>query len=93
MTDPVPIKYKCAAVVTSLPDGRRYVLVSLTLTCPVCGEIEMQIPGHHLRTVVELLREKLIEYHDLTTPARVTDDLRDLLAMQGELLGEKETKH
>lgn len=75
------VRYECRSTVTTLPDGRKYLLVTLTLICPVCGMIEMQLPGHHLRRVVELLREQLLLHDELTSHARADEDLAELIEM------------
>jgi hypothetical protein len=65
MTD-APIQYLASAQVTTLPDGGEYLLVTIKILCPVCGEIEMQLPGHHLRAIRNLTTEFVDMYPALT---------------------------
>lgn len=60
------IEYLSSANVTTLPGGGEYLLVTIKLRCPVCGEIEMELPGHHLRALRNLLIEYVDMYPDLT---------------------------
>jgi len=94
---PKPVTYAVKSVVTRTPEpnSREYVLVTLTITCPVCGEIEMQLPGHHLRKIVELLRGQLLEFTHLTTHERAEQEIDELNAIAAELLSgfPTETKH
>lgn len=92
---PKPVSYNVKSTVTRTPDGKEYVLVTLTITCPVCGEIEMQLPGHHLRKIVELLRGQLLEFTHLTTHERAEAEIQELNDMAAELLSgfPSETKH
>ena len=78
-------------MVTTTPEGKRYVLVTLTLSCPVCGTIEMQLPGHHLRRVVELLRNEMLAHADLTTPVRAEEEIGELQQVMESM--RKETRH
>lgn len=75
------VHYEVKSIVTELPDGRRYLLVKMILRCPVCGEIEMDLPGHHLRRVVELLQDQLLQHLDLASHDRAKSDIADLTEM------------
>ena len=37
------------------PDGRQEMFVKVTITCPACGNIEFQISGHHVLTILHIL--------------------------------------
>lgn len=70
------IEYFSQAQVMALPDGREYLLVTIKIQCPICGEIEMQLPGHHVRAI----RNLLVEYVDLYPQLTHKDDELQMLA-------------
>lgn len=74
------IEYFSQAQVMSLPDGREYLLVTIKIQCPICGEIEMQLPGHHVRAIRNLLVEYVDLYPHLT---HKDDELQMLAGLQG----------
>lgn len=50
----------------TLPDGRQFLLVEITIDCPACGKYKLQIAGHHLRLVRDILIETIDLHPDLT---------------------------
>lgn len=89
------VKYSVKSMVTRTPEGKEYVLVTLTIRCPVCGEIEMQLPGHHLKAVVDLLRQQYLEFVHITSSERAAEEIKELSDMAAEMLSgfPSETKH
>jgi hypothetical protein len=63
MADPREIQYRVVAQV-SVPDENGYSFLSLVITidCPVCGVVEMVLPGHHLKRLRDLLTELVDEF-------------------------------
>lgn len=74
--EPKKIEYFSQAQVMTLPDKREYLLVTIKIQCPICGEIEMQLPGHHIRAI----RNLLVEYVDLYPQLTHKDDELQMLA-------------
>lgn len=54
------------AVRATLPDGSEYLVVVVDIVCPGCGPIHYVIPGHHLRTVRDLVIAAIDGHPDLT---------------------------
>lgn len=53
------------AMATELPDGRKFLTVAITIDCPVCGQLTLQLAGHHLRALREFLTSTIDEFPDL----------------------------
>lgn len=52
-------------IVAEWPDGRKALALTVTIDCPECGQIEMQLPGHHLRPLRDLCIEAIDRYPEL----------------------------
>lgn len=44
-------KYSACGLIVDLPGGQQDYVVYITIDCPHCGEIAMEIPGHHLAAI------------------------------------------
>jgi hypothetical protein len=66
-----PIKTVGRSVVCTFPNGDRFLLGEITIDCPICGEGEFRIAGHHMRSVLRLLAQWVEEHPDLTGPEEV----------------------
>ena len=60
------IHYDSHAKVTTRPDGRAYLVTTITIDCPACGQVSMVLPGHHLRAVRDLLIKFIDAFPDFT---------------------------
>lgn len=83
------IEYIAEARVTTLPSGEEFLLVTVKIVCPICGTIEMEMPGHHLRALRNLFVEYVDLYPHLTNKQ---DELRVLARLNGPTPG-SETQH
>jgi len=54
------------ATMVELPDGERFLLVEITIDCPVCGRHTIHVAGHHLRAIRDLMIEFMDLHPDLT---------------------------
>lgn len=52
-------------------DGTRVLVQEITIDCPACGHLVVQILGHHVQTVAQILRETIEAEPDLCRPAWV----------------------
>ncbi len=60
MAEPI-IQYVAKGQLIDLPSGQKDLIVSIKIICQPCGgEIEMDLPGHHLRAI----RDTLVEMVD-----------------------------
>lgn len=88
MSDPTTkIEYVSEGRVIELPEGGTYLLVTIKILCPHCGEIQIELPGHHLRALRNLLVEYVDQYPHLTG---FNDELKVLERLAGP---RKETHH
>lgn len=53
-------KYQGIGMIVDFPGGGQDYVVYITIDCPHCGEIRMEIPGHHLQAI----RNTFIEQSD-----------------------------
>lgn len=51
----VNIQYFAKGQLVDLPNGKKDVIVFIKIVCDHCGEIDMQLPGHHLRAIRDTL--------------------------------------
>lgn len=86
-----PVHYHAKTTITELPSGERYILVTISFTCPVCGEITMELPGHHLRSIYDLLSDQLAQFPELMNKSRERHEVQTLQAMLAN--HQKETTH
>lgn len=56
---------KCTTVLVEFPDGTRALVVDITVECPLCGQIRLQLPGHHLRVIRNALIGAIDAYPEL----------------------------
>jgi hypothetical protein len=62
MAEPV-IHYIAKGQLIDLPDGKKDLVVNITIICEACGgQIDMQLPGHHLRAVRDTLVDMVDRY-------------------------------
>jgi hypothetical protein len=56
------------------PDGAACLLVEIKIDCPFCGEQVIEVAGHHLKVIRDILIEAIDLHPELTGPeARVID--------------------
>jgi len=73
------VHYLAVAQVTErATDGAEYLLVVITITCPVCGVVKMELPGHHVRPLRNILIGMVDDYPALTSKAHETQVLEAL---------------
>jgi hypothetical protein len=65
------IKTLGRAVTCTFPNGDKFLVGEIQIDCPVCGEGEWRIAGHHMRSVLRLLAQWVEEHPDLTGPEEV----------------------
>lgn len=57
---------KGTATMVELSSGERLLVVGIDIDCPMCGQLQIQLSGHHLRGVRDLLIEFIDLHADLT---------------------------
>lgn len=57
---------KGVATKVTLPDGREFVVIEIEIDCPACGHYALQVAGHHLRAVRDIVIEMIDLHPDLT---------------------------
>lgn len=65
------------SVVCTFPNGDRFLIGEIEINCPVCGEGEWRIAGHHMRSVLRLLAQWVEEHPDLTGTEEVVSITKD----------------
>ena len=55
-------KYQGRGMIVDLPGGGQDYVVYVTIDCPHCGEIAMEIPGHHLQAIRNTFIEQTDHY-------------------------------
>ena len=65
-------KVTCQQILVDLPGEPRYLLVSVTVDCPLCGPHAWRVAGHHLRSLRNFLIETIDTYPDLCGPEPTT---------------------
>lgn len=60
-------KIRAEAVIASHPEVEgKALFIRLTIDCPECGVDVLEVSGHHLRAIQEILGQLIEQYPDLT---------------------------
>lgn len=54
-----------SAMAVEMADGRKFLMVDVTIDCDVCGTHTVRIAGHHLRAIRQFLTETIDEFPEL----------------------------
>lgn len=63
------------AIRVRFANGTERVVQQIVIDCPACGQGEIQIEGHHIRAVAELLMETAMRFPELCgSPEKQSDN-------------------
>lgn len=65
-------------------NGKGEVVVQILISCPICGDQEIQLAGHHLQSIRDLLVQA-IELHPDETIGAAKQLITDSYTMKGRV--------
>jgi hypothetical protein len=74
------VKSEVQIIMCEPTEGPAFVLVRITMECPICGAVTLELVGHHLQTIRDACIEAIDRYPTLCSGERTIIDRYELKA-------------